>query len=93
MAQALAADMLAKGLMPTDMVLLYAWAGEAGCRGFSSRWCLPPCWLLTLPGGAHTVGPSAHCFPALAPARKLQLTEHPGNCRDVAGCPTGCTET
>ena len=33
MAQALAADMLAKGLMPMDMVLLYAWAGEAGCRG------------------------------------------------------------
>ena len=25
--------MLAKGLKPTDMVLLYVWAGEAGCRG------------------------------------------------------------
>ena len=31
MAQALAAEMLAKGLTPMDMVLLYAWAGEAGC--------------------------------------------------------------
>ena len=33
MAQALAADILAKGLTPTDMVLLYAWAGQAGYGG------------------------------------------------------------
>ena len=33
MAQVLAVDMLAKALMPTDMVLLYEWAGEAGCGG------------------------------------------------------------
>ena len=37
MAQALAADMLAKGLTPTDMVLLYAWAGEAGCKGLQLK--------------------------------------------------------
>ena len=37
MAQVLAADMLAKDLMPTDMVLLYAWAGEAGCRGLQLK--------------------------------------------------------
>ena len=37
MAQALAADMLTKGLTPTDMVLLYAWAGEAECRGFQLK--------------------------------------------------------
>ena len=29
--------MLAKGLTPTDMVLLYAWAGEAGCRGLQLK--------------------------------------------------------
>ena len=33
MAQALAADMLAKGFTPMDMVLLYAWAGKVGCGG------------------------------------------------------------
>ena len=37
MAQVLASDMLAKGLMPTDMVLLYAWAGEAGCGGLQLK--------------------------------------------------------
>ena len=37
MAQALAADMLAKGFTPMDMVLLYAWAGEAGCRGLQLK--------------------------------------------------------
>ena len=37
MAQALAVDMLAKGLTPTDMVLLYAWAGEAGCGGLQLK--------------------------------------------------------
>ena len=37
MAQALAADMLAKGLTPTDMVLLYAWAGEVGCGGLQLK--------------------------------------------------------
>ena len=37
MAQALAADMLAKGLTPTDMVLLYAWAGGAGCKGLQLK--------------------------------------------------------
>ena len=37
MAQALAADMLAKGLTPMDMVLLYAWAGEAGCGGLQLK--------------------------------------------------------
>ena len=35
MAQALAVDMLAKGLMPTDMVLLYAWLGRRVVGGFS----------------------------------------------------------
>ena len=29
--------MLAKGLTPTDMVLLYAWAGAAGCRGLQLK--------------------------------------------------------
>ena len=33
----LADDMLAKGLMPMDMVLLYAWAGEAGCWGLQLK--------------------------------------------------------
>ena len=37
MAQVLASDMLAKGLTPTDMVLLYAWAGEAGCGGLQLK--------------------------------------------------------
>ena len=37
MAQALASDMLAKGLTPTDMALLYAWAGEAGCGGLQLK--------------------------------------------------------
>ena len=37
MVQALAADMLAKGLTPTDMVLLYAWEGEAGCGGLQLK--------------------------------------------------------
>ena len=32
-AQTLVADMLAKGLTPTNMVMLYAYAGEAGCGG------------------------------------------------------------
>ena len=37
MAQELAADMLAKGLMPMDIVLLYAWAGEVGCWGLQLK--------------------------------------------------------
>ena len=37
MAHALAVDMLAKGLTPMDMVLLYAWAGEAGCGGLQLK--------------------------------------------------------
>ena len=37
MAQALAVDMLAKVLTPKDMVLLYVWAGEVGCRGLQLK--------------------------------------------------------
>ena len=36
-AQVLAADMLAKGLTHMNMVLLYAWAGEAGCGGLQLK--------------------------------------------------------
>ena len=37
MTQVLATDMLAKGLMPTDIVLLYALAGEVGCKGLQLK--------------------------------------------------------
>ena len=37
MAQALATDMLGKGLILTDIVLLYAWAREAACVGFQLK--------------------------------------------------------
>ena len=37
MAQVLAADMLAKGLTPRDMVLLCTWAGEVGCGGLQLK--------------------------------------------------------
>ena len=33
MAEILATDMLQNGLTPTDMVLLYGWAGGAGAGG------------------------------------------------------------
>ena len=35
MAHVLASDMVAHGLTPTDMVLLYAWSGAPGAGGFS----------------------------------------------------------
>ena len=35
MAHMLASDMVAHGLTPTDMVLLYAWSGAPGAGGFS----------------------------------------------------------
>ena len=44
-AQELADDMLVKGSMPTDMVLLYGWVrgGGGGSGGFNSGLCLPHC--------------------------------------------------
>ena len=67
MAQALAADMLAKGLTPTDMVLLYAWAGEAGCKGLQLKAVSASLLASSLcQGGAQTAGPGAHCLPAPA---------------------------
>ena len=44
MTQALAADMKVLGLIPMDMLLLYAWAGGVGCSGLQipavSAWLL-----------------------------------------------------
>ena len=81
MAQALAADMIAKGLTPTDMVLL---TQGSVCLSFSSPLCQ---------GGAQTAGPGAYCLPAPTFTYVTQLTEYPRDCGAVAGCPASRTKT